>query len=60
MPSLHMYALQLEDEQPGSLMNVSPQSVITFSSLGTNPVRVPSRKRYQARNNSDSRRLPHS
>lgn len=41
MPPLHIDALQLEDEQPGSLMNVSPQSVITLSS-GANPVRVPS------------------
>ena len=48
MPPLHTDALQLEDEQPGSVMNISPQSVITLSSSGADPVGVPSRKRSRA------------
>ena len=45
MPPMYIDALQLEDEQPGSLMNVSPQSIITLSLSGANPVRIPSCKR---------------
>ena len=40
MPPLHVAASQLSDDQSGSLMNVSPQSIITISPS--------SRKRTQA------------
>ena len=48
MPPLHIAASQLSDDQSGSLMNVSPQSVITLSLPDVKPVRVPSRKRSRA------------
>ena len=48
MPPLHVAASQLSDDQSGSLMNVSPQSVITLSHPDVKPVRVPSRKRSRA------------
>ena len=44
MPPLHVAASQLSDDQSNSLMNVSPQSVITLSHPDVKPVRVPSRK----------------
>ena len=45
MPPLHVAASQLSDDQSSSLMNVSPQSVITLSHPDVKPVRIPSRKR---------------
>ena len=45
MPPLHVAAFQLSDDQSGSLMNVSPQSVITLSHPDVKPVTLPSRKR---------------
>ena len=48
MPPLQVAASQLSDDQSGSLMNVSPQSVITLSHLDIKPARVPSRKRSRA------------
>ena len=48
MPPLHVAASQLSDDQSGSLINVSPQSVITLSHPDVKPVRVPSRKRSRA------------
>ena len=44
MPPLHIAASQLSNDQSGSLMNVSPKSVITLSHPDIKPVRVPSRK----------------
>ena len=40
MPPLHVAASQLSDDQSSSLMNVSPQSVITLPHPGVKPVRV--------------------
>ena len=48
MPPLHVVASQLSDDQSGSVMNVSPQSVITLSHPDVKPVRVPFRKRSRA------------
>ena len=48
MPPLHVAASQLSDDQSSSLMNVSPQSVITLSHPDVKPVRVASRKRSRA------------
>ena len=44
MPPLHVTASQLSDDQSSSLMNVSPQSVITLSHPDVKPVRVTSCK----------------
>ena len=44
MPPLHIDTIQLEDEQSGSLISASPESVVTlsYSSSGVNPVRIQS------------------
>ena len=44
MPPLQIDTIQLEDEQSGSLMSASPQSVVTlsYSSSGVNSVRIQS------------------
>ena len=44
IPPLHVAASQVSDDQSGSLMNVSPQSIITLSHPDVKSVRVPSRK----------------
>ena len=41
MPLLHVAASQPSDDQSGSLMNMSPQSIITLSNPNVKPVRVP-------------------
>ena len=48
MPPLHVAASQLSDDQSSSLMNVSPQYVITLSHPDVKLVKVPSRKRSRA------------
>ena len=48
MPLLPVAASQLSDDQSSTLMNVSPQSVITLSQPDVKPVKVPTRKRSRA------------